>query len=154
MRYVATFAMVVSLCWPATGLLQAQVAQVAEGKIIARAQRTPAFELDSALPKQRFDHWFRKLVGSKAEIWWEANDCGEQTGSPTDRGRDLPHCAEAIAVLSDGRKVAVLIGVGTVKKGITGKPVVRFVSIEQGGRIHRVRRLGDLPEKLRAQPKK
>ena len=159
MKYVVTLAAAVSLCWPAPGLLQAQVvAQVAKDKVIARAQRTPVSALDSALPKQRpkqrFDDWFRKLVGSKAEIRWEANDCGEQTGSPADQGRDFPVCAEAVAVLSDGRNVAVLIGVGTVKKGITGRPVVRFVSIEQGGRIHRVLRLRDLPEKLRAHAKK
>ena len=94
MKYVVTLAAAVSLCWPAPGLLQAQVvAQVAKDKVIARAQRTPVSALDSALPKQRpkqrFDDWFRKLVGSKAEIRWEANDCGEQTGSPADQGRDF-----------------------------------------------------------------
>ena len=151
MGYLAILALAITLWWPATSFLQAPVAK---DQVIARSRRASAFGLDSALPKQRFDDWFRKLVGPKVEIRWEANDCGEQTGSPTDRGRDFPVCAEAIAVFSDGRSVAVLIGVGTVKKGITGKPVVRLVSIERKGRVERVRRLRDLPEKLRERTKK
>ncbi len=154
MGYVAILALAITLWRPATSFLQAQVAQVAKDQVIARARRASALGLDSALPKQRFDDWFRKLVGPKVEIRWEANDCGEQTGSPADRDRDFPVCAEAIAVLCDGPSVAVLIGVGTVKKGITGKPVVRLVSIERKGRVERVRRLRDLPEKLRERTKK
>jgi len=52
--------------------------------------------------------------------------------------------------LPGGRKVFVVISVGTFKKGLTGKPSFFRAVIEQNERFYQVRRLSELPEKLRA----
>src|SRR5262249_39958310 len=65
------------------------------------------------------------------------------------QGRELPACAEVDALFPDGRKVVVMIEVGTFKKGITGVPSFSHAAIEQQGELYRVRRLRDLPEELR-----
>ena len=46
--------------------------------------------IEKGLPRERFDVWLRKLAGRKAKITWEVNDCGEQTGTPVDKGRGFP----------------------------------------------------------------
>ncbi len=90
-------------------------------------------------------------MGPLAEIRWEANDCGEQTGGPADKARVLPVCAQAEALLSDGRKVIVTIAVGTMKKGLTRVPGGVYYSVEeQGDKVDTIKRLGDLPEMLRS----
>ena len=117
---------------------------------IAYAKRSDVSRLDSRLPRQRFDDWFRSVVGPLAEIRGEENDCGEQTGGKADKRRDLPVCAQAEALLSDGRKVVVTIAVGTVNKGLARVPGGMYYSVvEQGDKIDTIRRLGDLPEMLR-----
>ena len=80
-------------------LFAASILAQAQGKhstesIVARAKSSDVSRLDSRLPRQRFDDWFRSVVGPSAEIRWEANDCGEQTGSKADKRRDLPVCAQ------------------------------------------------------------
>jgi hypothetical protein len=118
---------------------------------IAYAKRSDVSRLDSRLPRQRFDDWFRSVVGPLAEIRWEANDCGEQTGGKADKRRDLPVCAQAEALLSDGRKVVVSIAVGTMKKGLTRVRGGMYYSVvEQGDKLDTIKRLGDLPEMLRS----
>ena len=118
---------------------------------IAYAKRSDVSRLDSRLPRQRFDDWFRSVVGPLAEIRWEANDCGEQTGGKADKRRDLPVCAQAEALLSDGRKVVVTIAVGTMKKGLTRVRGGMYYSVvEQGDKLDTIKRLGDLPEMLRS----
>jgi hypothetical protein len=118
---------------------------------IAYAKRSDVSRLDSRLPRQRFDDWFRSVVGPPAEIRWEANDCGEQTGGKADKRRDLPVCAQAEALLSDGQKVIVTIAVGTMKKGLTRVPGGMYYSVvEQGDKLDTIKRLGDLPEMLRS----
>lgn len=124
-------------------------AQSPEADVIARAQAVSTAELDPVLPRQPFAAWLGRVAGAGATVTWEANDCGEQTGTPEDAGRDFPVCAEADALLPDGRKVIVLIAVGTLKKGIAGPPEVWDVSIERTGTLWGVRRLRDLPQMLR-----
>ena len=130
--------------------IQAQAKHSAES-IVARAKGSNVSRLDSRLPRQRFDDWFRNVVGPPAGIRWEANDCGEQTGGKADKRRDLPVCAQAEALLSDGRKVIVTIAVGTMKKGLTRVPGGMYYSVvEQGDKLDTIKRLGDLPEMLRS----
>jgi hypothetical protein len=42
--------------------------------------------IEAKMPRVTFEAWLRDLVGDKPAITWEVNDCGEQTGSPADRG--------------------------------------------------------------------
>src|SRR5438309_11974924 len=85
--------------------------QLGNREIIAYAKRINVCRLDPRLPRQRFDRWFKEIVGPSAKIEWEVNDCGEQTGSPADKGRDFPFCAQAEATLPDGRKAGVMSSV-------------------------------------------
>ncbi len=85
-------------------------------------------QIEKGMPQQAFAVWFQKLVGSKTPITWEMNDCGEQTGTPEDRGKDFSMCVEATAKTSADFYISVNIQYGTFKRGITGgKPVVRYI---------------------------
>ena len=42
-----------------------------EARAIARVKQTPALRLEAGLPPERFDTWFRKVVGPSAKIDWE-----------------------------------------------------------------------------------
>jgi protein TonB len=52
--------------------------------------------------------------------------------------------------LPDGRKVFVVISVGTFKKGLNGKPQLFRAFIEHNEEFYQASRLSDLPEMLRA----
>ena len=130
-------------------LLNQTQAQRGEERMIAFAKQINASKLDTRLPPQRLDEWFRDLVGSEAIVKWELNDCGEQTGSVADRKRDIPSCAQVEAKLVDGRKVVVMIAVGTLKKGLAGKPAVFDVFIEQDEQVSTVKQLADLKKEIK-----
>src|SRR5499426_2808795 len=120
-----------------------------EKRAISSAQEMSASDLDDALPDRPFAGWFSETIGPKAGVVWQLTECGERIAAPGDTGQDLPACAEVNASLSDGRKVFVVIRVGTYKKGLTGKPTLFRAVIEQNERFYQVRRLSDLPEMLR-----
>jgi TonB family protein len=117
-----------------------------EKQAISSAQEMSASDLDEALPNRPFASWFSEVIGPKAGVVWQLTECGEQI----EAGKDLPACAEVNASLPGGRKVFVAISVGTFKKGLTGKPSFFRAVIEQNERFYQVRRLSDLPERLRA----
>lgn len=123
-------------------------AESLEDKAIVLVKNINAIELDSKLPKEPFDIWFTKIVGPNVQIRWETNDCGEQTGTPVDIGRDFPLCVEVGAVLLDGRRVGIMIAVGTFKKGIEGKPELFWAFIEHKGHFFTVRPLHKLQKAL------
>ena len=117
-----------------------------EKQAISSAQEMFASDLDESLPNRPFASWFSEVIGPKAGVVWQLTECGEQI----EAGKDLPACAEVNASLPGGQKVFVTISVGTFKKGLTGKPSFFRAVIEQNERFYQVRRLSDLPEKLRA----
>lgn len=113
------------------------------------ARATLVSNIEKGMPKMRFDTWFLQTVGPNLKITWEVNDCGEQTGTPADKGRDFPMCVEAIADSTD-LQVSVALGVGTFKRGIIGKkPDMRGVSLSIKGEVNSgVQKLSDLPPAL------
>jgi TonB family protein len=117
-----------------------------EKQAISSAQEMSASDLDKALPNRPFASWFSEVIGPKAGVVWQLTECGEQI----EGGQDLPACAEVNASFPGGRKVFVVISVGTFKKGLTGKPSFFRAVIEQNERFYQVRRLSELPERLRA----
>ena len=119
----------------------AQAVRSVDQRVIAAAKRVYVDQLDVQLPHLRFEAWLQKQVGS-SPLAWESNDCGEQDGF-TQR-EDIPLCAEASATLADGRKVTVMIGVGTSRKGVQGAPGVWFLSVQDKTSTH----LSDLPKFL------
>jgi TonB family protein len=109
-----------------------------------------ASDLDEALPDRPFAGWFSEVIGPKAGVVWQLTECGERIAAPGGAGQDLPACAEVNASFPGGRKVFVVISVGTFKKGLTGKPSFFRAVIVQNERFYQVRRLSELPERLRA----
>jgi len=121
-----------------------------EKQALSLVQAMPASALDAELPGRSFASWFGQVIGPKAGVVWQLTECGEQIVAPDKTGQDLPACAEVNANLPNGRKVFVMISVGTFKKGLTGKPVLFRAVIEQNEQFYLARRLSDLPEMLRA----
>ena len=104
-------------------------------------------ELDPQIPPQRFEDWFCGTMGPEESYFWELNDCGEASGDPaTDQKRDLPLCVEARAqsppnVETDTR---VIVQVGTQRKGLFAKPVLRAIMQQEGEELIDIKRLHDL----------
>jgi TonB family protein len=121
-----------------------------EKQALSLVRAMPASALDAGLPSSSFGSWIEEITGPKAGVIWQLTECGEQIVAPDKTGQDLPACAEVNANLPDGRKVFVMVSVGTFKKGLTGKPVLFRAVIEQNERFYLARRLSDLPEMLRA----
>jgi TonB family protein len=109
-----------------------------------------ASDLDWALPDRPFAGWFGEVIGPKAGVVWQLTECGERIAATGEAGHDLPACAEVNASLPGGRKVFVVISVGTFKKGLAGKPSFFRAVIEQNERLYQIRRLSELPQRLRA----
>jgi TonB family protein len=109
-----------------------------------------ASELDATLPDRPFAGWFSEVIGPKAGVVWQLTECGERIAATGEAGHDLPACAEVNASLPGGLKVFVVISVGTFKKGLAGKPSFFRAVIEHNERFYQVRRLGELPQRLRA----
>jgi hypothetical protein len=120
-----------------------------ERRAIRAGKHASVRVLDPSLPNVQFSRWFRNLVGPKARIVWEVNDCGEQTGSPGDDAQVIPMCAEATAELAGEKKVVVSIAVGTLRKGVFGKPVLFWAIVERDGVMRDARKLSDLEKLLR-----
>jgi len=89
-----------------------------EAEILRVGMALPVHGLDSTLGGGNLASWIERAIGSRAEIQWEVNDCGEASGSPTDSARDLPVCIEARVVLSGGREMYVSVAVGTQELGV------------------------------------
>jgi hypothetical protein len=119
--------------------------QTNDEKIIAYAKQIYVSSLDSTLPNQPIEMWLKYIVGPKGTISWEANDCGEQTGVAGDSSNDFPLCAEVVSKLADGRKIGIQIVVGTYKTGISGKPDVFYIYIDNYGEVKSPIQLRELP---------
>jgi len=115
-----------------------------EKQAIADTQRTLASELDTGLPDISFADWHEKVLGRKAGVVWQLSECGEQVDASVNGTGDARACVEVNTLLADGRKVVIMIAVGTFKKGITGRPAFQFGVIERNGELRPIRRLGDL----------
>jgi hypothetical protein len=117
----------------ATGIAGARSKKL-ETAVIARAKRTLVSAIEQGMPAEQFGPWFRNVVGLKSVVTWEVNDCGEQTGTDADRGRDFPMCVKAAGAIGSDVIVEVNIQYGTFKRGILrGTHDIRFVSIGQEG---------------------
>ncbi len=119
-----------------------------EKQALALVKRIPASELDEKLPGEPFADWFKQLGGPQAGIVWQLTECGDSAGASVER--DAPACAEANALLPDGRKVIVAIAVGTFKKGLSREPAFYRAVIERDERFYTISRLCDLPAMLSA----
>jgi hypothetical protein len=123
-----------------------------EKRAIEIAKRLPVSELEQGMPKQPLPEWLRRAAGPGAKLEWELNDCGEQTGTAADAGRDFPFCVETIANLADGRRVGVSVVMGTFQRGIVGKPQLFMITLGKDGKFEFVSKLRELPAKIQPLP--
>jgi TonB family protein len=128
--------------------LNNEPAQSWEKQAVSDTQRTLASALDAELPKLPFTDWLGKVVGPGAGVIWQLSECGERVDTAPSGGGDARACVQVNTVLSDGRKVIVMIAVGTFKKGVTGPPTFHFGVIDQKGELRPIRRLRDLQKLL------
>jgi len=118
-----------------------------EKAAIRRAKNVLVSSLDSSLPKVSLEFFLNYEAGG-APIQWEVSDCGEQTGKrSTDRGTESAMCVEA-NFAKDQTDVAVVVSVGTNKKGPADVPTLLSVTVNgPSGKSHSLR-LGELPKEL------
>ncbi|MGH9843541.1 MAG: energy transducer TonB [Blastocatellia bacterium] len=124
-----------------------------EKKALSAVRQIPASALDAKLPNRPFATWFNDLVGPETGVVWQLAECGAPINTPGGDGEDLPACAEATVILSNGGRVIIAISVGTFKKGIVGEPAFFRGVLESGEQLYQIRRLNELPEMLRAPAK-
>lgn len=98
------------------------------------------------MPRITLEYFLKSEAGRDAELTWEVNDCGEQTGNPADSGRDIPICVEADATLADGRVVSVAVAVGSARTGT--QAVLRLFSVFVNGARKPISRLSEIPAEL------
>jgi len=121
-----------------------------EKQAIADIQRTLASVLDTGLPEISFADWHEKVVGRKTGVLWQLSECGEQAEATANGTGDTRACVEVNTILPDGRKVILMIAVGTFKKGVTDPPAFSFGVIQQKAQLRPIRRLRDLEDQLSA----
>ena len=78
---------------------------------IAEVKTTLVSKIEAGKPAQPFEVWVQNLAGKDAKLEWGLDDCGESTGGPADRERDMPLCVSVKAQLPDGRWLYVSLGV-------------------------------------------
>ena len=147
------FASVIALAWALSGLQVGLPARDAQA--IAAAKNTSVHRMEASLPDTAFAAWLRSLVGPRAAIKWEVNDCGEQTGNPSaDKGRDFPMCAEAQVALGGKRTLSVSLSVGTLKTGVKAGPARFFyaVIVQPDGSIKSIDKLSQMPGAIKTTP--
>ena len=123
-------------------------------RAINRAKNVIVQDLDKALPRITFEAWLRGLVAPKSQMTWEVNDCGEQTGSPADRDRDLPICVEVEVGLPGNRQLFLSLGVGSVRRGLAGTPAFHHGALVGSNRtaIVGITTLSQVPQRLADTP--
>lgn len=94
---------------------------VQESLAIATAKSATVGAIDSTEATAPFGQWFADLVGPDARIFWEANDCGEGTGSPADSAVQIPLCVEARAEWEDGTAFVWLV-LGSTHRAVDVNP--------------------------------
>ena len=96
-------------------------------RIIGFARNLNVSKLDRRLKSQPFEKWLKSVLGSRAAIKWEVDDCGEQDGNPSNpMNRNPPLCAVAHTRMADGNELGIGVAVGSHKSGISGRPVVWY----------------------------
>jgi len=124
-----------------------------ERKAIAFAKAIPVFQLDSKLSSIPFERWLTTVAGAGAQMTWEVNDCGEQTGTTVDNRRDFPMCVEVNAQMRDQREIVISIAVGSFKQGVHGKPSTWWITAGYDSAGDKsLDKLSDVPFKLSGAP--
>ena len=109
---------------------------------VAKSAQVQKF--DPALPPISMLHWINSVAMPYSKVVWEVNDCGEQTGSPADEGRDFPACVEATFLVTPETQAHVSIIVGTFKRGVVGQPDLFQLFLERQGQYRDIGKLSEI----------
>lgn len=126
---------------------------------IKAAKNTLISALDSNLPHISLDY-FLKYESDNAPIDWQIVTCDEHASSPQpdqqermahrQNENDAPLCVQAtVDDVRMQRSATVVVQVGTVSQGISGKPALQLVTVQdENGAVRRIT-LIDLPAAMR-----
>lgn len=114
------------------------------------AKKYPVSLLEPGLDAIPLEKWLETILGVHALIEWDIDDCGEQTGTSADRGRDFPMCVSTRTQLAENYIVTLSIQFGRFSRGVTGKPDIRSITMgpEMDGKW--LDKLSDLPVQMDA----
>jgi hypothetical protein len=118
-----------------------------DAKLIASVKQMSVHKLDDALPAFAFEKWLQNQSGFGAKYHWEANDCGEQTGSPDETG-SVPLCVEVDARLKDGREIVIFVGRDRPPKSKVEEWKIFFAQFTTSHEKIVLRHLSELPGEL------
>lgn len=114
-------------------------------RVIEAVRRVPARSIDPSLPQQPLEDWLEERKADPAEpLVWEVDDCGEQSGTPADAGRDFPMCVSVSFRYTEVSTAYVVLMVGTFRKGLQGTPQLAWGSVQGPWGSEPVKRLADL----------
>jgi len=116
-------------------------------KLIADVQQLSADKLDPALASVPFEKWLQTQAGANARFHWEVNDCGEQSGSPGEKG-PVPVCVEVDTTLPDGREIIIFVGNDQPKENRPPEWKLFFAQLVMPHETIKIRRLSELPAAL------
>lgn len=121
---------------------------MADDDYIIYAKKLEARKYDNKLPSIPVERWLTlALPGGIVAVWGKnVTDCGEQTGDPeTDKGRDMPMCAEIELKEKDKSVGYLLLFIGTEKKGkLKDNATLYYGYIKQGNKTIEFKKLGDI----------
>jgi hypothetical protein len=110
-------------------------------KLISHVKRTPASQLDSALPPMTFEKWLLLQAGRDAAIDWVVRSAVEQ-------GLGLPYVEADVSI--QGRPgIVLMIANGTSDGGIASKPIFHSLQLVRADEYAEWPRLRDLPAALK-----
>ena len=119
----------------------------AEDDLVKKAKSLDAQDFDKTLPAQPVVDWLRAHLPASYEVIWGEyiTDCGESTGTATDKERDMPLCAE-VEIREGGKVVGSLnLFVATQKRGLLrGGMELYFGYLEHHGMKYDFMRLSDI----------
>jgi len=109
-----------------------------EADVLAYGKRLNVNQIDSRLGSERYQAWLGRTLGPGTTITWSSGDCGEGGGD------NSPLCIDAEAHLRPRGRVIISIAVGSVQRGLGGKPALFFGAIEGLGPSESIE-TGELP---------
>ena len=120
------------------------VVLLSEELFVEAVKSTPIQKFDPTLPAVSMLRWVNSVAIPHSDIVWEVNDCGEQTGTLADKGRDFPACVEAIFLVAPEIQAHVSFMVGTFQQGVIGQPELFQLYVKQGGEYREVGKLSEI----------
>ena len=125
--------------------------RISEESAVAQLKKTPAYELDGALPNRSFGSW----VTDKFRNWdiqWQVHDCGD-TVTKNSKGEvvhESPVCVQ-VNIMQPGQKIHgeasdgfhLLFLVGTEKRGLV-LPRLRGANRTDGTEVTKLQNLSEV----------